>query len=244
MVTTLGVPQGSCLSNTLFSLLLNDFPDAVGDAEVFMYADDVAAIVAAPTTYELQQRLKLVVQKLEQWFRSKCLALNRDKTCFMSFYLNGTPPPPLTVTAGDAPLEMVQSTKLLGFYLDSSLTWDVHIDELCSRLGRACFALRRLASTASRSVIVSCYHATVHRILTYGAELWARAADVGRVFVMQKRAVRAIVGVSDDVTFPASFDALQSRRRQVKKSEVYEQPRRWLPQSQTKQCGWELMAQP
>lgn len=57
MVNTIGVPQGSCLSNTLFSLLLNDLPGAVNDAEIYMYADDVAAIVTAPSTRELEQKL-------------------------------------------------------------------------------------------------------------------------------------------------------------------------------------------
>ncbi|KAJ0179642.1 hypothetical protein K1T71_004233 [Dendrolimus kikuchii] len=39
------------------------------------------------------------------------------------------------------------------------------------------------------------YFATVHSLLQYGTELWARAADWQRAFRMQKRAVRAIVRV-------------------------------------------------
>lgn len=76
------------------------------------------------------------------------------------------------------------------------------------RLGRACFALRRLTHTATRNVVRSCYFATVHSTLTYGAELWARAADTNRAFVMQKRAVRAIMGVADDVSCSEYFRSL------------------------------------
>lgn len=208
LVNTMGVPQGSCLSNTLFSLLLNDLPGAISDAEIYMYADDVAAIITAPTAPGLERRLNSVVRRLERWFQSNGLALNREKTCFMTFQLNGTTPPTYTVITGNSTLQMVQTTKLLGFHIDSGLTWDTHIDELCSRLGRSYFALRRLASTASRKVVVSCYFATVHSILTYGVELWARAADVGRAFVMQKRAVRAIVGVPDDASCRQLFKEL------------------------------------
>ncbi|XP_061729284.1 uncharacterized protein LOC133534207 [Cydia pomonella] len=208
MTNAMGVPQGSCLSNTLFSLLLNDLPTAIHDAEIYMYADDVAAIVTAPTTRELEHKLNSVVQRLELWFRLNGLALNRDKTCYLSFQLNGAAPPTYSVAAEQTALQMVQSARLLGFQIDSGLTWDQHIDDICSRLGRACFALRRLASTASRSVVLSCYFATVHSLITYGVELWARAADADRVFRMQKRAIRAIAGVPDDVSCRELFKEL------------------------------------
>ncbi|XP_063531441.1 uncharacterized protein LOC134742322 [Cydia strobilella] len=208
MTNAMGVPQGSCLSNTLSSLLLNDLPPAIHDAEIYMYADDVATIVTAPTTGELELKLNSVVRRLELWFRLNGLALNRDKTCFLSFQLNGSAPSAYLVTADQTTLQMVQSTKLLGFQIDSGLTWDQHIDEICSRLGRACFALRRLASTASRSVVLSCYFATVHSLITYGVELWARAADAERVFRMQKRAIRAIAGVPEDASCRELFKEL------------------------------------
>ncbi|XP_047995904.1 uncharacterized protein LOC125233817 [Leguminivora glycinivorella] len=201
MTNTMGVPQGSCLSNTLFSLLLNDLPSVIHEAEIYMYADDVAAVVTAPTAHELEQRLNSVVLQLERWFKVNGLVLNKEKTMFLVFQLNGKAAPPLQVTAGQQHvLQMALTTKLLGFNIDSGLKWDHHIEELCSKLGRACFALRRLASTASRDVVLSCYYATVHSLLTYGVELWARAADAGRAFRMQKRAVRAIAGVPDDVS--------------------------------------------
>lgn len=117
----------------------------------------------------------------------------------MSFNLSGKARS-LNVMAGNTALEQVHAVKLLGFYLDSSLVWDTHIDKLCGKLGGSCFALRRLASTASRDVVRSCYYATVHSSLSYGVELWARAADVQRAFAMQKRALRAMAGVPNDVS--------------------------------------------
>ncbi|XP_063395649.1 uncharacterized protein LOC134680448 [Cydia fagiglandana] len=174
-----------------------------------MYADDVAAVVTAPTSHELEQKLNYTVQRLEWWFRLNGLALNREKTMFIVFQLNGAPPPPYSVTADNhTALQMVRTTKLLGFHIDSALTWGYHIDELCSKLGRAHFALRRLASTASRSVVISCYFATVLSLLTYGVELWARAADAGRAFRMQKKAVRAIVGAPNDAPCRELFKEL------------------------------------
>lgn len=118
----------------------------------------------------------------------------------MRFNLNGHASQSMTAYAGDDTVRQVGDMKLLGFFIDSSLKWDVHIDHLCARLGSACYALKRLASTATRDVVRSCYFATVHALISYGTELWAGAAEWRRVFTLQKRAVRAIAGVPDDVS--------------------------------------------
>ncbi|KAI5643542.1 reverse transcriptase (RNA-dependent DNA polymerase) domain-containing protein [Phthorimaea operculella] len=199
-VNEIGVPQGSCLSNSLFSLLLNDLPQALADAEVYMYADDVAAVVTARSEIELEQKLTKVVKQLMEWFKWNGLALNLDKTCFMRFNLGGKIPTQLKVKAENINLQQVTNARLLGFELDSALKWDIHIDKLCGRLGQACFALRRLAATSGEEALKACYFATVHALVTYGLELWGQAADINRIFVMQKRAVRAMAGVADDVS--------------------------------------------
>ncbi|XP_047989814.1 uncharacterized protein LOC125229081 [Leguminivora glycinivorella] len=200
MDNLMGVPQGSCLSNTLFSLLLNDLPGAINGASIYMYADDVTAVVSTSSAREIEGALNSVLGQLQDWFMSNGLALNKEKTCFISFKLNGHPSQSLKVSAGDVQIQNVAHTRLLGFHLDSALVWDTHIDELCGRLGRACFALGRLARTAGRTAVRDCYFATVHSLLTYGIELWGRASEWLRVFSMQKRAIRAMAGVSADAS--------------------------------------------
>ncbi|XP_048003996.1 uncharacterized protein LOC125240215 [Leguminivora glycinivorella] len=149
----MGVPQGSCLSNTLFTILLNDLPMAIQGAELFMYADDVTAVVSTSAEQDLGEALNHVMEQLHEWFQSNGLALNKDKTCYMTFKLNGHTSETLRVCAGGTAIQHLSCTRLLGFQLDDALTWEPHIDELCGRLGRACFALRRLAHTAAINTI-------------------------------------------------------------------------------------------
>ncbi|KAI5637377.1 hypothetical protein NE865_09946 [Phthorimaea operculella] len=127
----------------------------------------------------------------------------------MRFSLNGHSPNILSVNVGGSILQQVATAKLLGFDIDSSLTWQEHINSLCSRLAQACYALRRLAYTASREVVRTCYYATVHSVLSYGSELWAQCADWERVFRMQKRAVRSIVGIASDESVREHFRDLR-----------------------------------
>ncbi|KAJ2947555.1 hypothetical protein O0L34_g17345 [Tuta absoluta] len=200
LTTTMGVAQGSSVSNILFSLLLNDLPEALTAGEAFMYADDVACVVTAHQLTELEEKLNAAATQLSRWFGWNGLALNLNKTHFLHFHLGGRVPRPLVVAVGTTQLEKVRSTTFLGLELDRGLTWEPHITTMCGKLGGACFALQRLARVVPRQVARSCYFATVHSLLQYGAELWGRAAEWERAFRMQKRAVRAIVQVPQDVS--------------------------------------------
>lgn len=207
--TVIGVAQGSSLSNIMFSLLLNDLPDNIHDGHVLMYADDVAAVVTATSVDSLEEKLNVVARELQQWFSKNGLILNVKKTHFMNFNLAGRTIRPLNVALGNSAIEHVSKTNFLGFVIDASLTWEAHIDALCAKLGRACFALWRLSATLPPHMVRSCYFASVQSLLQYGVEFWGRAADWLRVFRMQKRAVRAIVRVSQDTSARPYFRTLR-----------------------------------
>lgn len=205
----MGVAQGSAVSNILFSMLLNDLPEAVSTAEVFMYADDVVAVVSGITIDALENNLNLTASTLAEWFKTNGLVLNISKTHFMHVCLSGHLPRSLSVLAGQTPVEQVAQTTFLGFELDRSLTWESHIDKVCGKLGGACYALGRLAGFLPRHVVRACYYATVHSLLQYGAELWGRAADWQRAFRMQKRAIRAMVKIPQDASAKPYFKELE-----------------------------------
>lgn len=207
--TVMGVAQGSSVSNILFSLLLNDLPEHVTEGEAYMYADDVAVVVSALSLDQLEQRLNTVAHQVAQWFQWNGLALNDRKTHFMHFCISGRQVRSISVKIENKPIEQVSATVFLGFQIDRGLTWDKHIDGLCGRLGSACFALRRLSRVVSADVVRTCYFATVHSLLQYGAELWGRAADRERVFRKQKRAVRAIAKTAWDTPARPLFISLQ-----------------------------------
>lgn len=208
---TIGVAQGSSLSNIMFSLLLNDLPECMDNAHILMYADDVAAVVLAPTRELLERRLNMVAEKLHVWFHLNGFLLNVTKTNFIVFNLAGRTNryAPMNVALGGKVVSQVKSSTFLGFQIDEGLTWELHIGGLCERMGRACFALWRLSATLERNMTKSCYFASVHSLLQYGVELWGRAADWERAFRMQKRAVRAIVRVPWDTPARPIFRALK-----------------------------------
>lgn len=187
---------------------MNDLPDAVTVADILMYADDVAAVVTAPTVDQLEERLNETAACLARWFAMNGLVLNLNKTHFMHFNLAGHEVRKLSVSIDNAQIESVKKSTFLGFEIDRSLTWENHVHKVCGKLGSACFALNRVSRVVSAEVSRACYFATVHSVLQYGAELWGRSAEWERAFRMQKRAVRAMVRVTRDTSARPYFREL------------------------------------
>ncbi|KAI5638258.1 reverse transcriptase (RNA-dependent DNA polymerase) domain-containing protein [Phthorimaea operculella] len=209
VTTCLGVAQGSSISNILFSLLLNDLPEAISNGETFMYADDVAIVVCATNYQELERKLNVTTSQVSRWFECNGLVLNLKKTHFLNFDLSGRSLKPAQVYAGGIQIAQVETTGFLGFQLDRGMTWEPHIDRLCGRVNGACFALRRVARIAPKHVVRTCYFAIVHSILMYGVELWGFAAEWERAFIAQKRAVRIIAQIPQDSSARPVFKSLR-----------------------------------
>ncbi|KAI5635982.1 hypothetical protein NE865_11287 [Phthorimaea operculella] len=89
------------------------------------------------------------------------------------------------------------------------MTWEPHIDKICSRLSGACFALRRISRVVTPEVARKCYFAVVHSVLQYGVELYGCAAEWRRVFVAQKRAVRLLARIPQDCSAKPYFRSLR-----------------------------------
>ena len=92
-------------------------------------------------------------------------------------------------------LNLVTSVKFLGVNLDRGLRWDAHTDQLSQKLIKNIYILCNLGECMTGTVLRQVYFSLCHSHISYAIIAWGHAARAGRVFRLQRRAVRMIAGL-------------------------------------------------
>lgn len=189
---TRGVPQGSVLGPVLFILFTSDLPKYLEDyCRPVMYADDTALLTARSSTEHLEIASFISVNMAEEYCVKNDLVFNERKTKQMTLGRHKN------AVSGPPNLTLAESVKHLGMTIDDCLSWNTHIDSLCHKLSTAIFVLKRIKATCTTKATLTAYHALFESHFRYGIVLWGGSSsnNLQRVFVLQKRALRAIEGL-------------------------------------------------
>jgi hypothetical protein len=131
----MGVPQGSILRPTLFSIHINDIPQAVGSSLIHLYADDPVSYSAGPSPDCVLNALQQSFLSVQQASSALNIVLNTSKTKVMWFGKKNAPLPTSVITTSEGlELEVVTSNKYLGVWLDGALYITQHISKLQAKV--------------------------------------------------------------------------------------------------------------
>lgn len=180
LVVKYGVPQGSILGPFLFIVCMNDLYYKLNSKLVF-YADDTTLFASHSDPMLAEAFVYNSLLLASDWFLSNKLSLNNDKTQSILFSLKSI--------SNDSKMSPV---KLLGFTLDSILSWSDHVDHLTVKLSRVLFLLRRLKRDMPDTFVKFAFFAFFQSHIIYGTRLWGHSSKVRNVLLAQKKAVRIL----------------------------------------------------
>ena len=127
-----GVPQGSVLGPLFFVIYANDLQLHLSSS-IVQYADDIF-IFRNVYSNDCDPDLQNDLMTIADWAKSNCLKLNPDECKTVRFSKRNLPKPCYQLYG--APLECVDSFKLLGCSIQSNLSWDLQVKETVSKCNR------------------------------------------------------------------------------------------------------------
>jgi hypothetical protein len=229
-----GVPQGGCLSSTLYNAYTADIQYLKLNGKLSLFADDSNIVNCAKSAASLKIIVEHDLLTFAEWCTSNELVLNYDKTTIM---LLNKIPQNITfhvhthacnnhLDCHCTKIQTVTNYKYLGIILDNSLSYQLHIDSLVIKLRRAIAALYKLADWNRPDISLRFYHACFQSHIDYCLSVWGNltAARCNKLLVLQKHALRLIYKVNRLSSSQPLFiqsNVLPFRHRFIFRSSMY-----------------------
>ena len=142
-----------CSRTTLvFTQYTRCMPEILPDSvKCQLFADDILIYCSGKSPSRLATCLSDAVTTLNTWLDGRGLYLNVDKTKAM-FLPPATCliPADITIECSNIPLSIVSSYKYLGLIIDSTLTWDAHINSVVRKVSKKIGALKHAGNAMTR----------------------------------------------------------------------------------------------
>ena len=92
-------------------------------------------------------------------------------------------------------IEQVQHAKLVGVTLDCLLTWEKHIENICSIVNSRLSLLRRIKPFLNHHCALRFFNSCIHNLFIYCSSAWGNCSNylLSRLLLLQKRAARLLL---------------------------------------------------
>lgn len=197
---TQGVIQGSIIGPLLFLIIINAMGLLGTKGKIILYADDAVLLHSHNRNDPIEPLIISDMNLISSFLSARKLNLNESKTVFMVYhspYVNINIPAAIKVS-DVLTLKNAESFKYLGIYLDASLSFSTHTEQLEKKMASAVGVLWKLRKDLPIKCREMIYNSLIHSHLSYLVTCWGSASHniTNRLQVLQNRAIRNVYGLS------------------------------------------------
>ena len=221
-----GVPQGSILSVTLFSLKINNNVKILNPGvDCSLYVDDFLICYRSKNMHTIERQLQQNLNNIQEWATRNGFKFSKSKTVCMHFCQLRKAHDDPVLTLDGQPIPVVEETKFSGVIFDKKLTFIPHIKKLKAKCQKALNLLRVVAHTdwgADRKILLNLYRTIVRSKLDYGCIVYgsARPSYLKTLDTIHHQGIRLALGAfrtspADSLLVEANEPSLKDRREKL-----------------------------
>ena len=221
-----GLPQGSVLSVTLFSIAINSLMEHVPPGvQSSLFADDFVVYCSGYSAVDVCQKIQVAINAATNWAKVRGFKFSTQKTKAIRFtrLRHREEIPTLFMNGSILPFE--EEVRYLGIILDKKLNFNSHINDLAIKVKHRFNVLKVVSCYnwgADRTTLLRIYLTLCLSKIDYGCQIYGSASKTSleKLDVIHNMALRICTGAFrtspiDSLYVDAGFSPLHIRREEL-----------------------------
>ncbi|CAH0703369.1 unnamed protein product [Spodoptera exigua] len=193
-----GLAQGDPLSPLLFNIVTVNICKIIKNVSISQFADDFILYYTTKSIFEAKNKLQVAINLFNDLVQGIGLNISSEKSK-VCIFKNGYKKDIIDIRINNRSLQVVDSYKYLGLWLDRSLRWAKHINEIKEKLSKFINAFKMLMGSGwgiHPSHLRRLYIAIIRSRIDYASFLYDNSCQthLNKLIKIQNQCLRVIGG--------------------------------------------------